>query len=229
MIRALQPVAARDQFRGRHRGQRRQPGGAERGLEPGVRRVSAAGTAGRTSGSTTGRARPDPAPLPPARGLLLGKDDQAVVGRHRAGPGGQVVGAAHAVPDRDPSADPLRLQAVLDLVGAKPRGRAPIGCPQVGMLLDLEPERLQRLEVVPDPSRGPGPGRPGDELPPRRGAGPAGPCSASPDRRGSRTRSHFRFRPDRAAGRLLGSHQAGGSSKSRAMSSAGAEWVSARR
>ena len=90
---------------------------------------AASGTRARCGGgnSTTdikidehGRGCPRPAPATPAGRLLLGQDHQAVVGRRRARPGGQIVGARHPVPDRDPPADPARRQPVLDLVRTEP-------------------------------------------------------------------------------------------------------------
>jgi hypothetical protein len=57
--------------------------------------------------------------LTSARGLFLREYDQTIIGGRRRGPCRQVVCASNPVPDRDPLADPLRPQRVLDLVRAE--------------------------------------------------------------------------------------------------------------
>ena len=75
------------------------------------------------------------------------------------------------VPHRNPPADPPGRQPMLDLVGTKPLGRTGVGGPAVGVLLDAETERHQRIQIASALARGPGPARP-EERNRRRGAEP---------------------------------------------------------
>src|SRR5947209_8778026 len=83
--------------------------------------------------------RPGPPATTPAVRLLVGEDDQPVVLPGSGRPRRQIVGAAHAAPDRDPAADPDRAQVVLDLVGTEPLRRAAIGHAARGVMLEDEP------------------------------------------------------------------------------------------
>ena len=204
-----------------------EPGVAGVGLEPRGPQFGRRKEEDRHQDRRSRRRRPEPAPLAPARGLLLGKNDQAVVGQGCRRPSSHVVRATHAVPDGDPSPDGSRPQSVLDLVGAKSPCRSPVGRSQVGMTLDLEPEPRPGPRGRPRRARIPAEVDQGNELSARA----AKSFEQSDVQRSGRaeltTWSRFRSsRDSRRAGRSSARAHDGAISRSSAMSSAGAEWVS---
>ena len=126
LIVASRPVQAVTTSAVGHRAQRGQPGATERRLGQGRGQVGGRKQHDRHQDRRTGRGGPRPSPATAAGRLLLGQHHQAVVGRRRPRPRGQIVGARDSVPDRDPPADPVASPA--HARSGRDRAAAPARC-----------------------------------------------------------------------------------------------------